>query len=484
MPVAKVRGATVAVLRLNTDGVTEAARQAAGAPPAGVPAAAITAAADPVSVTVAHAVGTQIAIIGAGTGLARALAQVASARLNANAGEYGAQEHFNAATLGTGGDPAAVPGEYAPAPPSSLAAPSFPVPQSATAPTSAKHIAQLIHWGPGPEPLRAAASRLRAHAEELRGASVALRGATEVLEGSWWSDAGAAAHGRISELADFYERHAQTAAAAAQQAEAQGDNVSRVRAAIPRPDDFEEVESRLRAAVRANAKSKGAYSAVVAALQAQHGELTAKTTAGFTDYALGSATALDDAALSPPPDDVIVGGDGHHDPTVRMAGFGQGPAPLSPNTEGPLPPAPGAQPQIGPFPVPPQVAAAAQPPAANPGSALDQMLLGNGPASTPGANPLDPLLQQLVAPTPPGPMTPDQIQKLVSEAVQRQLTDAQRFSILELLDKAAKGCVLGGATAGVATLFVPPSEVVSIPAGCATGLVGGAGDYLWDQATK
>jgi hypothetical protein len=443
-------------------------------------------------VAVAHAVGTQIAVIGVGSGLAGVLTQVAAVRLHANGGEYAAQEHHNAATLG--GPPAAMPTGDVGAASALPAPPSFPAPQSPTAPTCAKHSAQLIHGGPGPDPLRAAACRLRAHADELREAGVALRGATDTLEGSWFSAAGAAAHGRIGELADFYQRHAQTAASAAARAEAQGDNVSRARAAIPHPEEFEQVEARLQAALRANAQSKGAYTAVVAALQAQHGQLTAKTTAGYADYTSGAATALD-APLSPPPgthpaagpDDVIVGdGHGRHDPTVRMTGFGNGGAPLSPGVDGPRPPTPvpGGQPQIGPFPVPPQVAAAAQPPAANPNSAPDRMLLG-GAQPPPGGSPLDPLYQQLIhpaAPAPPGGLTPEVIAALRAYGIDPdKLRADQQFSWGTLLSKAAEGCGVGGVTPGVWGLLGGPLDVPVIVGGCVVGGVGDAGHYAFEH---
>ena len=42
------------------------------------------------------------------------------------------------------------------------------------------------------------------------------------------------------------------------------------------------------------------------------------------------------------------------------------------------------------------------------------------------------------------PLTPEQIQTLVSAEVQHQMTDAQRFSFLDLLGKTAQGCVVTG----------------------------------------
>jgi hypothetical protein len=134
---------------------------------------------------------------------------------------------------------------------------------------------------------------------------------------------------------------------------------------------------------------------------------------GSDEYSAGAATALD-APLAPVdeegpsgPDDVVVGDD-HDDPDVRMAGWGNSPLPLTPNDDSPIPPAPGAQPQIGPFPVPPEVAAAAGPALStvHPHSRVDKMLLPDQGSPVRGGTPLDPLFEQLLAPAPAGPLTP------------------------------------------------------------------------------
>src|SRR5205807_7325427 len=114
--------------------------------------------------------------------------------------------------------------------------PSFPAPQSASAPTNGKHIAQLIHSGPGAQPLRSAASRLRHHADALRDTSFELRAAADSLDMSWSSAAATVAQSRLGELADWYDGHAQTAMTAADRAAPQGDNVTQARPAIPRAD--------------------------------------------------------------------------------------------------------------------------------------------------------------------------------------------------------------------------------------------------------
>jgi hypothetical protein len=262
----------------------------------------VAAASDPISVAAAHAVGTQIAIIGARTVATNAMAAQAAARLHVNATDYTAQEQANASGLLLGGAPAAAdPGAGAVLPIPALT-PALPGPQSAVAPTSGKHIAQLIHNGPGAEPLRAAAERLRRHADQLRDSSLELRSGALHLESSWFSGASATAKRRIRELADWYQQQASNAQSAAEHAAAQGDNVSRARSAIPTPEQFESVESRLKTAVRANTQSRGAYSAVVAALQSQLGLIAAPTgVVAFIGGMTAAGTAISDISQCEPP---------------------------------------------------------------------------------------------------------------------------------------------------------------------------------------
>ena len=295
----------MALLRIDIAGVDFASGVVTDAALARVPDAEITAAAaDPASVGVAQAVGTRIAILGAATIAVNGLVDRAGARLKANAADYGAQESANEAGLGSGGtlaEAALTSAAVAPAMPA--LAPGFPAPQSATAPTSGKHIAALMHGGPGPEPLLAAAQRLRSHADRLRDAGSHLRTANGNLDASWFSGASDAAQERIRRLAAAYDSQADTATLVAGHATSQADNVSRARQAIPRPEEFELLEKRLDAAVRANAASKGAYSTVVADLQAQLAALHGKASAGYAEYSAGAATALD-APLAPVDEEV------------------------------------------------------------------------------------------------------------------------------------------------------------------------------------
>ena len=293
-------------LRIDTDQVASTGGRVADAATAKLPSADLAAAAaDPVSVSVAHAVSNHIALISSQTSSAALRTIKAGARLKANAADYAAQERANVAGVGFGAAPTAVgisstADGAIPATP-----PNIPAPQSATTPTTGKQIAQLIHGGPGPAPLHAAAGRLRGHADQLHDTSAALRSSANALDGSWFSAAGDVARSRIGALADWYDRHAQTAAQAADSADAQGNNVSRARSTIPRPAEFDDLERKLDAAVRANAASRGAYSGVVAQLQTQLAALNAKASSGYAQYGAGAAmldmplSPIDDAPLTP-----------------------------------------------------------------------------------------------------------------------------------------------------------------------------------------
>jgi Domain of unknown function (DUF4226) len=164
-------------------------------------------------------------------------------------------------------------------------------------------------------------------------------------------------------------------------------------------------------------------------------------------------------------------------PTVRGVTLKQdGPAPAPP------PPPPGAAPQIGPFPVPPQVAAAAPPSAPVPPDPTGGLLT---PATTPAApaadNPLTTLLQKLTQPNPQAALTPDEIRALVDAEVQGKLNDAQRFNLWEMLKKAGAGCVLAGTAAGVGGLISGPLDPAVIAGGCVGGALTGGGGYALDH---
>jgi hypothetical protein len=139
----------------------------------------------------------------------------------------------------------------------------------------------------------------------------------------------------------------------------------------------------------------------------------------------------------------------------------------------------GAQPQIGPFPVPPQVAAAAPP--LHPHDPLSTLLLPNTAPRLAPSDPLTDVLRHLGSPDPTGPLGPEQIKQLVDADVQNKLDDAQRFSLNALLGKTLEGCSFGGITAGVGGLITGPLEPIDIAGGCIVGAIGDGGKYIYDS---
>lgn len=219
-----------------------------------------------------------------------------------------------------------------------------PLPPAGVTPTDGKMIATLIHAGPGPQPLLDAAQRARAHAAELRDISTHLRTAATQLNQEWQSPAAEAAVGRLTTLAGWYDEHAHHAATAAQACETQAEAFAHTRATVPRPEAFDELERRLLAANQANTATGGRYTPVVTALHTQLAATHTHARTAYADYTTRAADLPTDTPTPPPP--TVHAMDNHT--------YKQDPPPNPVPT--PHPPS-----QIGPFPVPPQVAAAAPP---------------------------------------------------------------------------------------------------------------------------
>jgi len=192
------------------------------------------------------------------------------------------------------------------------------------------------------------------------------------------------------------------------------------------------------------------------------------------------STATPDPGVAPGPDDVIVGdgSDGNQMLTVRGVTFKEdgGPGPAPP------PPTPGTATQIGPFPVPPEVAAAAPPGPRVPPDPTGGLLMPP-PAPAPPApdDPMAALLAKLTQQGASASLTSGEIRALVDAEVQGKLNDAQRFNLWQMLKKAAGGCVVGGAAAGVVGVITGPLEPLDIAGGCAAGALTGAGGYAMDH---
>lgn len=259
-------------------------------------------AADQVSATVAAGLSVRLQTIGAHTVRAAQITTAAAGALHANAATYREQEDLNTAALRPGGGASvSAPAGIAPtASPASAVLPPLAMPPTGVTPTDGKAVAVLIHGGTGPGPLLQAATEARAHAERLRDISTHLRGTSVRLSRVWQSPAADAAVGRITTLAGWYDTHAEHALSAARACQAQADSFGQARAAVPRPEVFDDLERRLAAASRANSVARGAYTPVIAELQTRLAATHAKALTAYADYATRAADLGADTPTPPP----------------------------------------------------------------------------------------------------------------------------------------------------------------------------------------
>ncbi|WP_162625284.1 hypothetical protein [Mycolicibacterium llatzerense] len=224
--------------------------------------------------------------------------------------------------------------------------------------------------------------------------------------------------------------------------------------------------------IASTATSKTAVLAQTRVIQviatARTAAVTKAGTAATAISAHGTTLGITPSAPASSPDDEIVN-TGRSGPVIRAVD----------NLTSTDPTPPGAQPQIGPFPVPPEVAAAAPPGTVNhPVDPTGGLLLP--PTTAPPLAPDDPLLSALkritnqAAPA-PGPLGPDQIKALVDAEVKHQLSAAEKFSLSKLLGATVEGCAAGGVATGVVGAVTGPADPVVIAGGC---LVGGLTDGL------
>jgi hypothetical protein len=282
-------------LSIDPSGVRGAAANVGtGATTAGTAPVAITPSAqDVTSVLIANVLGELVSDLINDTVAANTIAAAAADRLGDNADSYEQQEHANALALGdTGrGGPgaASIAGGSEPSlvPPAAIPAPAT----AGTTPTSGREIAQLIHGGPGPGALEAAAALLRTHAGQLDQAAGSIRSARWQNEVSWSSDAADAAQTHLVNLEASYTGQADQARGLALQASNQVENFRRAKSAIPPPQHFDDLERRLMAANRANNApgSVGRFSGVVAKVQTDLAEANVQAVNGFGGYASGAA---------------------------------------------------------------------------------------------------------------------------------------------------------------------------------------------------
>jgi hypothetical protein len=294
---------TGAGLRVDVEALTAAGKQVAAPSARAVPPVTVEPAAlDTVSAGVAQTLSTRISAIMGHSVAGAQIAGTAGAVVQANAATYRDQEHVNAQALRLG---ASAPGAVSTSVPAVRTIPSVPPAVAPTlpagiTPTDGKMIAELIHSGPGPQSLRSAAEQLRAHAGGLRISSIELRSAAMTMADAWQSDAGDTATQRIHALARWYDNHATHAENAARIAADQADVFAQTRAAVPRPQEFDDLRQRLIAAERANIAYRGAYSSVVTQLQAQLQATDAKARTAYADYSTRAADVGTDTSAPPP----------------------------------------------------------------------------------------------------------------------------------------------------------------------------------------
>jgi len=279
----------VSYLQVNPDGLLSTAARIVSAADQGAVPSGLTVtppASDPISIAVSETFQARLVGITAYSSHAAAITAVRGQMVTVSATTYIEQEGLNKASLsgggaggGTAAAPPAVPQLQAPTIPE-VALPAIPAP-----PGTGKEIAHLIHGGPGPEGLHSTAQQMRTHAAELRTISTSLRGHAEQLSSDWPSESGEKAATRVSELASWYDRHAEHATDAAASMDRYGRSFAQAKAQIPTPQQFQQAENRLQTAAAANANpaNMGRYAPAVAKFQTELAGLHTQAMAGWAD---------------------------------------------------------------------------------------------------------------------------------------------------------------------------------------------------------
>ncbi len=178
------------------------------------------------------------------------------------------------------------------------------------------------------------------------------------------------------------------------------------------------------------------------------------------------------------PDDQIVG-----DPKPGGSGIQ-----MVDNKTGPQPtPTPGAQPQIGPFPVPPGIENNVPPPAApapkDPTGGLltpQNLPAPTPPPSIPGVKPAPtgPVMQ--APPTPALPSYSDLAKTVQSQgaAINDLQNNQMRVTPGGIVIAGGAGCASGAIVGAIPGSVFPPAEAITIPGGCVVGTLQGLATYL------
>jgi hypothetical protein len=244
---------------------------------------------DAVSLGVAAQLSEQARVAHTYAAMAGHTARSFGALLDKNAGSYTEQESRSVSTLGDGMAPAIaiVPASLdSGAPPLAGTPPTLPAGET---PTTPRDIARLIHGGPGPGPMQAAAQQLRSHADDLELAAEGLGSSTSTVRSGWTSGSADIATARITELQNWYRDHAVYVRGLAGELDTQADHFQHARAQIPTPQQIDQAERELKAAAEANARSNGRLSPAVSQAQANLGRVYQAATVGYGGYATAAA---------------------------------------------------------------------------------------------------------------------------------------------------------------------------------------------------
>lgn len=232
--------------------------------------------------------------------------------LNGTAATLSSTDTQNASAIGGILDGAATPGAPSPSVPGVLPAvalPTLPVAPTMTqpAPMPAEQIAALVHSGPGPAGLRNFANHIREGlgAKVLDTAANVRNAGTSVAQN--WRDGQQQAASNITDHADWLESslHPQVLALAAA-ADAAAGHTDTLIQSTPHPQEFADLNQRLKVAIAHYNASGGANAAQVASLSGELTQKRATAMAAFQTFATAAPPTIGGAAQPPAPAPPIV----------------------------------------------------------------------------------------------------------------------------------------------------------------------------------
>ena len=391
-------------LTVDPDGLrADASALRGSAAPGGTASACPPAAADSVSTQLAASLtawAQSLHLLNDHAGELRAAGGLA---LNGTAAFLLGTDTENASAIGGILDGSPSPGAPSPSAPGGgvpdVALPALPVPPPLTppAPMPAEQIAALVHSGPGPQGLRSFATQIR----QALGATVLDTAANVRAAGSSvaqnWQDGQQQAASNITDHADWLESslHPQVLALA-DAADAAAGHTDTLIQSTPHPQEFADLNQRLKVAMAQYNATGGSNAAQVATLSGELTKKRATAMAAFQTFATAAPPTISGAAQPPAPAPPIVQNpgaaveqlqppahteqaskhDGHaagHDHDGHGTGDPDNPDPADPTVPGTAAP----QPTPG-LATPPAAAATADPSSANTLANVAGMIVGAG----------------------------------------------------------------------------------------------------------